>query len=110
MTEQDLDDADVDAVLKQVGRKAMAQRVGTDPLGDPGCGRRLDNDAVQLPGAERLGGVLAGEQPALRVHDALLAPSLPPLAQQGEQVRREHGVAILTALAALDRKRCARPT
>jgi hypothetical protein len=36
------------------------------------------------------------------VHHALLASDLPPLAQQGQQIDREHGVAILPAFAALD--------
>jgi hypothetical protein len=35
-------------------------------------------------------------------HHALLAPDLPPLPQQGEQVRREHGIAIPATLATLD--------
>ena len=34
MPEQRLDDADVDAVLEQVGRKAVTQRVRPDTLGD----------------------------------------------------------------------------
>ena len=64
--------------------------------------RRLDDDAMELPGADRLHGVLSREQPTVAMHHALLAPDLPPLAQQGEQIRREHGVAIPAALATLD--------
>ena len=83
MPEQDLDDADVDAVLQQVGREAVAQRVRPDPLGDVRGLRRLDDDAMELPGADRLHRVLAREQPAVAVHHALLPPDLPPLRAAG---------------------------
>ena len=36
------------------------------------------------------------------MHHALLPPDLPPLAQQGQQIGREHGVAIAATLATLD--------
>ena len=80
--EQDLDDPDVGAVLQQVGREAVAQRVRPDPLGDVGGLRRLDDDAIELPRADRLHRVLSREQPAVAVHHALLPTDLPPLAQQ----------------------------
>src|SRR5215207_6130255 len=83
---QDLDHADIGAVLEQVSGEAVAQRMRADPLGDIGRVRRLDDDAMELAGADRLHRVLAREQPALAMHDALLAPELPPLAQQGEQI------------------------
>jgi hypothetical protein len=50
----------------------------------------------------RLHGVLSRKQPTVAMHHALLAPDLPPLAQQGEQIRREHGIAIPATLATLD--------
>ena len=102
VAEQRLDDADVDAVLQQVRGKAVAQRMRSNPLGDVRCARRLDDDPVQLPGADRLACMLAWKQPALGVHHALLPADLPPLAQQGEHIRREHGVAILPAFATFD--------
>ena len=102
VAEQDLDDPDIDAVLEQMGGEAVAQRMRADPLGDVGGLCRLDDDAMELPGADRLHRVLAREQPAVAMHHALLPPDLPPLAQQGEQIGREHGVAVLPALAALD--------
>ncbi|NIJ35293.1 hypothetical protein FHS98_003697 [Sphingomonas oligoaromativorans] len=34
MPEQDLDDADVDAVFQQMRGKAVAQRMRADPFGD----------------------------------------------------------------------------
>ena len=102
MTEQSLDDADIDAVLQQMRREAVPQRVRPDPLGDLRRLRCLDDDAMQMPGADRLHRVLTREQPALRVHHALLPPDLPPLAQQGQQIGREHGIAIPATLATLD--------
>jgi hypothetical protein len=36
------------------------------------------------------------------MHHTLLPADLPPLAQQGEHICREHGVAILSAFAAFD--------
>ena len=77
--EQDLDDADVGAVLQQVGGEAVTQRVRPDPLGDVGGLRRLDDDAIELPRADRLHRVLPREQPAVAMHHALLPPDLPPL-------------------------------
>jgi hypothetical protein len=102
VTEQRLDDADVDAVLQQMRGEAVAQRMRPNPLVDARCPRRLDDDPVQLSGADRLACMLAWKQPALGMHHALLPTDLPPLAQQGEHIRREHGVAILPAFAAFD--------
>ena len=53
MAEQRLDDANIDAVLEEVGREAVAQRVRSDVLGDVGGFRGLDNDAIELPRADR---------------------------------------------------------
>src|SRR3954469_15695585 len=65
VAEQDLDDADVAAVLKQAGGEAVPERVRPDPLGDFGRLCRLHDDAMELPRADRLGGVLAGKQPTV---------------------------------------------
>ncbi len=46
--------------------------------------------------------MLTREQPALCVHHALLPPDLPPLAQQGQEICREDGIAIPATLATLD--------
>ena len=67
--------------------KLWRKRMRPDPLGDVGRSRRLDDDPVQLPGADRLACMLAWKQPALGVHHALLPADLPPLAQQGEHIR-----------------------
>jgi len=72
----------------------VAQRVRSDPLGDLRGLCRLDDDAMELPGADWLHGVLSWKQPTVAMHHALLVPDLPPLAQQGEQICREHGIAI----------------
>src|SRR3954454_7056075 len=52
MPEQDLNDADIHAVLEEMGREAVAQRVRPDPLADPRCLCRLDDDPVQMSGAD----------------------------------------------------------
>ena len=54
MAEQRLDDADVDAVFQKVGGEAVAQGMRPDPLGDIGCPRRLDDDAMKLDGSKNL--------------------------------------------------------
>src|SRR5271167_1830562 len=100
--EQDLDDADINTVLEEMGCETVAQRVRSDPLGDLRGLCRLDDDAMELPGADRLHGVLSWEEPTVAMHNALLVPDLPPLAQQGEQVCRQHGIAIPATLATLD--------
>src|SRR5580693_2446777 len=100
--EQDLDDADINTVLQEMGGETVAQRVRSDPLGDLRGLCRLDDEAMELPGADRLHRVLSWEQPTVAMHHALLVPDLPPLAQQGEQICREHGIAIPATLATLD--------
>src|SRR3546814_10834084 len=64
VSEQSLDDADVDAVLEQVGGKAVAQGVRPDALVDIGRLSRLDDDAVELSGAVRVR--VPRAEPALR--------------------------------------------
>ena len=102
VAEQRLDDADVDTVLEQVRGKAVAQGVWPDPLGDIRGRGGLDDDAIQLSGAERHHRVLAGEEPAIRAHDAQLSSGAPPVPKQHQQALGQHGVAIATALAAFD--------
>ena len=58
--------------------------------------------AVQLPRAQRIDRIQAGKQPPAVEHLALGTGDPPPGAQPLEQHRREHGVAILVALALLD--------
>ena len=102
VAEQRLDHADVDALLEQVGGEAVPQRVRRHPLGDPGgLGGGVD-DAAELAGRQRLDRVAAGKQPAARQQQAAPSPLAPPGAQQFEQLRRQHRVAVLASLAALD--------
>ena len=102
MAEQDLDDADVDAVLEQVRGEAVPQRVRADVLGEPSrLGGGLD-DAAELTCRDRPDRVLTGEQPSARPHDALLPALLPPGPQQGELAGRKQGLAMPASLAALD--------
>ncbi len=61
--------------------------------------------AVELAGGEWVDRVLPGEQPAAVEHLALRMGHAPPGAQALQQHRREHGVAILAALALLDAQR-----
>ena len=102
MAEQDLDDADVGAVLEQVRGEAVPQRVRADVLAQPGRDRGRLDDPAELAGGDGPCRVLAGEQPASRPHDALLPPFLPPGPEQPQQVGREQGMATAAALAALD--------
>ena len=97
MPEQDLDDADVDILLRQMGGEAVAQRVRRHPLAYLGGLRRGMDGAVHLPRGERRDRIAAREQPALRQHHAAPLALPPPGAQQLEQLRRQHGVAILAA-------------
>src|ERR1700740_394045 len=83
-------------------REAVAQRVRSDPLGDLRRLCRIDDNAMELPGADRLHGVLSREQPTVTMHHAPLVSDLPPLAQQDQQICREYGIAIPAALAMLD--------
>src|SRR3954470_19736613 len=94
--EQDLDHADVDVLLQQVGREAVAQRVRRDPLGDLGRARGGMDGPVELTRGERVDWVLSGEQPDPRAGDP------PPVPQEFEQLRREHRKAIPSPLALLD--------
>jgi hypothetical protein len=49
-----LDHPDIDAVFEQMGGEAVPQRMWADPLADVGCLGRLDDDAMELPGTDRL--------------------------------------------------------
>src|ERR1700720_2246168 len=96
VTEQHLDDADIDVLLEQVGGEAVPQSVQRDALADL---RHLSGGvtgAIELARGHRLGRIAARKQPALRPH------RLPPDPQQIEQARREHDVTVLAALALLD--------
>ncbi len=80
----------------------MAQGVRGDPPVDlRGFGGGV-NGAIQLSRAERVDGIHPGKQPPAVEHAALGTGDAPPEPQAFEQDRREHRVAVLTALALLD--------
>ena len=86
---QDLDHADIDVLLQQVGGEAVAERVWRHVLLDPS---RLGSGmagTIELTWGHRLRGIAARKEPAL------WSRRLPPSAQQFEQARREHHVAVL---------------
>src|SRR3546814_10921578 len=88
LSEQRLDDADIDAVLEQVGGEAMAERMRSDALVDIGGLGGFDDDAVELTRAARSCGALSGEEPPVGDEDALLPPRAPPAAPETEQLGR----------------------
>ena len=75
---------------------------GLTQLADAGSVGRFVNGAVQLPGRDRVGVAAAWEQPAVGQQDAAPFALAPPEPQQLEQLRREHGVAVLASLALFD--------
>src|SRR5271168_2199851 len=96
VSEQHLDDADVDLVLEQMGGEAVAQRVQRDALVDAGRLSRGMAGTVELACRQRVDRIAAREQPTL------WPCRLPIGAQQLQQMLGEHHVAILVALALLD--------
>src|SRR5215216_7229474 len=96
VTEQHLDDADVDVLLEQVSGEAVPQGVQRDALVDLRHLGRGVARAIELARGHRLGRIAAGEQPALRTR------RLPPVPQQIEQAWRKHDIPVLAALALFD--------
>src|SRR6202049_1916627 len=104
-SEQRLDESDIGAILKQVGREAVAQRVQRHALPDPGRIGRLMEQAVELAGRHRLAAPEAGKQPTFFQGRSRIVPGrarLPPLPQQSERLGRQHDIAVLAALGLLD--------
>src|SRR5271157_4047627 len=103
--EQGLDRSDIDAAIKQMGRKAVPQSMEGELLLDPSRLERLMEQTADLPRRQRQPLATAGEQPALlSLHAGIVLgrARLPPLAQQLERFWREHHDAILLALGLLD--------
>src|SRR6266436_9094188 len=78
-----LDDANIGAVLEQMGRETVAQRMQRHALLDPGRIRRLMEQAVELAGRHRLAALGARKQPAfLQRRSGIITrwAHLPPLA------------------------------
>jgi len=95
VTEQHLDYPNVGVLFEQMGGEAVPQRVRRHVLLDASglCGGMAG--AIELARRHRIDWVLARKQPAL-------GPRYPPPgAQQFEQARRKHHVAVLVAFALL---------
>jgi hypothetical protein len=89
VTQQRLDESDIGAVLEQVGREAVAQRVQRHALPDSGRIRGLMEQAVELAGGHRLAAPAAGKQPTFFQGRSRIVPRrarLPPLPQQIERL------------------------
>ena len=91
-------------IILGTGVEAFSRKglVRSDPLGDIGCLCRLNDDPVELAGADRHRRVLTWEEPAIGMKHTLLPPRAPPLPQQHKQTFGQHGVAIASTLAAFD--------
>ena len=96
VAQQNLDHADIDVLFEQVRCEAVPQRMRGHALVDLGHLGGGVAGAIELTRRHRIDRVLPGKQPALRPRDA------PPVAQKLQQLRREHRVTILAALAVLD--------
>src|SRR5277367_33733 len=96
VSEQNLNDPDIDVLFEQMRGEAVPKRVGRDALGDSRRSRRGGNGATELPSRHRVDRVEPREQPTPWGRD------LPPVAQQLQQLRGEHDKAILLPLALLD--------
>jgi hypothetical protein len=83
-------------------RHGHPARLRTHILGDTGGLRCILDDARELAGGDGLGRVLTGKQPPSRQHHALVPALPPPVSQQRQKVRRQHGVAIPAAFAAFN--------
>jgi len=96
VAEQPLNGVQVDPGFKEMGREGVPQRVDAPGLGNPRSTLREGVRALETGRIPWPGGVLAGKQPRRRTGDS-------PVGTEGvEQPRREHRVAVLTALALLD--------
>ena len=100
VTEQNLDHADVDVLFEQMKVAKLCRKVCGDTglVGSRRLRRRID-DASELASRHRIDWVLAWKQPGPRPRRP------PPVAQQFEQLRREHHIAIPLPFALLDPKR-----
>ena len=101
VTEQRLDDADINHALQQVGGKAVAERMQRHGLGDPGGRSRLMEEAIELAGRDRSIRSAPREQQTLlrrRPRVPACRAKLPPLPQQTQQLFRQHDVAVLATL------------
>ena len=84
------------ARLEQMGGEAVPQGVDGDRFRQAGCPHRHPTGRLQRGGADRPALVPPREQPVRRLGQTPVGP------QDGQQLWREHDVAVLAALAVLD--------
>src|SRR4051812_5007984 len=96
MPQQVLDHPDVDALLEQVGGEAVPQGVHGHRLVEPGGLDRLAAGPLHRARRDRAGRVRPWEQPRWQ------SGATPVRAQDHEQLRREHDVAVAPTLALAD--------
>jgi hypothetical protein len=102
MTEQNLNDPDVRSAFQEMRREAMAQRVQRDPFGQTGGIDRRSARSVQHRRINRVLFIPPGKEIGRW-------PGEPPIsAQNAEQLRRQHHVAIFRAFAVTDQDHAAR--
>src|SRR3954447_10851853 len=65
MSQEDLNDPDVDVLLEKMRGEAVTQGMGRHALADAGRFRRLMDGAIDLAGRDRLGSAATGKQPAM---------------------------------------------
>lgn len=102
MADQDLDSADIFALLEQMSRKRVPQGMHRDALTDVRGLRRFVHCTVQLPCAQRIHRIKAREKIATRQNFALGSRVAPPGTQSLEQDRRKQRVAVLLPFPFLD--------
>jgi hypothetical protein len=79
VTQKDLDGTQIRARLKQMGRKAVAKRVGANLLGDSGTTDGIVKNHEDIVAADRLIGSYSGKEPFLGFG---VSPVLPQSVQQ----------------------------
>lgn len=96
VAEQDLNDPDIGSVLQEMGREAVAQRMHRHAFGQTRCFRRRPASGVQDGRINRMTLVAAGKE-------IEPWPGPPPInAEDAEQLRRQHHVAVFRPLAVPD--------
>jgi hypothetical protein len=92
MTEQNLNDPNVGSAFQKMRREAMAQGVQRDPLGQTGGFDRRPAGGVQNRRIDGMIVIPPGKQEGRRSRQ-------PPIgAQDAEQLRRQHHIAVFAAL------------
>ena len=96
MSEQDLDDAPFDPALKKVSREAMPQAISRHGLARLHRASRDPASVLQRGDTDMFASLPAGKQPQAGTR------ATPIGAQNIEQTRRQHRMAVPSALAAFD--------